>query len=647
MKHLTAVALLSALLFGGAFAVQGAAAPEGEILTVTSDYRPEMFHFDFQLPRLKEPEIVNAADFGLSAQSTPEKNAEAIEKISRHLNGKSNWKLILPGGEISVKPVFDKKLLEFRKSDDFIVEGNSTRFLFDEIDPAGKNGTPASSGYVTVEGCKRAILRNFTVGRDIRIAPMAFFGMVTEYDADTRTGKLQILSDESVAPQHVPHLGQLFNTTAERSRDLQRAVPAYGDHGFVKKWEMLSPKMLQFTMSYPQSTSYPGKYAMVSANPLAQYNGFVVGENDHLMLDGISVLCAPYTAFLPRGLNRHLIVRNCTVAPASANSYWAAQDGCDLSAQYYLFENNHIRRTFDDAMSADAGNVGAFTAGGVIRVSDHELIADKLQRFASFHWFVPGREIFLGSKNFHEKANLGKIVSVKWVNYYPGRPASWRCHITFEQKLPENIQYDDVLWLRFFEKGVAIYRNNLIEDCPRHGLWGGHGPALIENNVIRGSGYPAIMFQVCCRWGRWYKGLHMENIVIRNNRIYDASSLLRQPASVFIGGGYDTQTDGYSPADHNALVKNVVIENNIIDGNGQAGLGIWCASDVVIRNNIIRNTFQYPLVKGNVGNASIFVRNSKNVLLENNILMQDKAPAEPAYSCENSENVQKRNNTGF
>ena len=37
----------------------------------------------------------------------------------------------------------------------------------------------------------------------------------------------------------------------------------------------------------------------------------------------------------------------------------------------------------------------------------------------------------------------------------------------------------------------------------------------------------------------------------------------------------------------------------------------------------------------------------QNVLLENNILMQDKAPAEPAYSCENSENVQKRNNTGF
>ena len=94
-------------------------------------------------------------------------------------------------------------------------------------------------------------------------------------------------------------------------------------------------------------------------------------------------------------------------------------------------------------------------------------------------------------------------------------------------------------------------------------------------------------------------------------------------------------------------MKNVVIENNLIDGNGQAGLGIWCATDVIVRNNIIRNTFQYPLVKGNVGNASIFVRNSRNVVIEDNVLMQDKTPKEPAYSCENSENVQKRNNIGF
>ena len=633
------------LMIGAGIAAEPAV--EQEVLKVTADYNPEVFHFDFQMPQLNKPEIVNAADFGLSAKSTPEKNAEAIEKITAHLNGKSNWKLILPGGEISVKPAFEKTLFEFRKSNDFIVEGNNTRFLFDEVDTAIKGRMPKSSAYVTVEYCQRAIFRHFTVGRDIRIAPLAFFGMVTEYDAKTRTGKLQVTSDETVEPQHIPYLSSLFNTSPERSRDLERAVPGYGDYGFVKKWEMLSPKMLQFQLIHDQRTELPGKYVMVMNKPLASYNGFAVGKNDHLMFDGISVLGTPYTAFLPRGLNGHLIVRNCRVAPPTANSYWASQDGIDLHAQYYLFENNHIRRTYDDAMNVDAGNVGAFTAGGVIRVSDHELIADKLQHFVSGEWFPAGRNLVLGDKNFHEKADLGKIVSSKWVNYHKGTPAPWRCHITFEKKLPENIQYDDVLWLRFCDKGVAIFRNNLIEDCPRHGIWGGHGPALIENNVIRGSGYPAIMFQVCCRWGRWYKGLHMENIVIRNNRIYDASSLLRQPASVFIGGGYDTQTDGYSPADHNALVKNVVIENNIIDGNGQAGLGIWCASDVVIRNNIIRNTFQYPLVKGNVGNASIFVRNSKNVLLENNILMQDKAPAEPAYACENSENVQKRNNIGF
>ena len=646
MKNISAILITAALFLGGAAFAEETPAPQPEILKVTSDYKPEVFNFDFQLPCLNKPEVVNAADFGLSAKSTPLENAIAIEKISTHLLGKSNWKLILPGGEIAVKPIVDKKLFQFVGSKDFIVEGNSTRFLFDEIDPLPKKAQ-ACSAYVTVEKCERGILRNFKVGRDIRIAPLAFFGMVTEYDPETNTGKLQIQSDETVAEAHIPYLGQLFNTTAERTRDLERAVPVYGDHGFVKKWQMISPKILQFTMSYKQSASYPGKYAMVMVKPLAAYNGFVVGENDHLMLDGLSVLGAPYTAFLPRGINGHLIVRNCEVAPATANSYWSAQDGCDLSAIYYLFENNRIRRTFDDAMSTDAGRLGAFTAGGVIRVSDYELIADKLQRFASIHWFVPGRNITLGDKNFHKKHDLGPIVSATWENYYKTTPAPWRCHIKFEQKLPENIEYDDLLWLRFAEKGSGIYRNNLIEDCPRHGMWGGHGPALIENNVIRGTGYPAIMYQVCCRWGRWYKGLHMENIVIRNNRIYDSSSLLRQPASVFIGGGYDTQSDGYSPADNNALVKNVIIENNLIDGNGQAGLGIWCATDVIVRNNIIRNTFQYPLVKGNVGNASIFVRNSRNVVIEDNVLMQDKTPKEPAYSCENSENVQKRNNIGF
>ena len=281
MKHLSRLLFSAALFFLGAAFAEETPAPQPEILKVTSDYKPEIFSFDFHMPRLNNPELVNAADFGLSGKSTPEENALAIEKIANYLRGKSNWKLILPGGEIAVKPVAEKKLLHLTGCKDFIVEGNSTRFLFDEVEKALPRGkTRASSGYVTVEKCERGILRNFKIGRDIRIAPLALFGMITQYDPETRTGKLQVQSDECAREVDVPRLSSIFNTTAERPRDLERAIPAYGDHGFVKKWEMLSPKLLQFTLTQDQHTSCTGKYAMVMVKPVVPYNGFTVGEND-------------------------------------------------------------------------------------------------------------------------------------------------------------------------------------------------------------------------------------------------------------------------------------------------------------------------------------------------------------------------------
>ena len=87
MKHLSLLLFSAALFFGGTAFAEETPAPQPEILKVTSDYKPEIFSFDFHMPRLNNPELVNAADFGLSAKSTPEENALAIEKIANYLQG--------------------------------------------------------------------------------------------------------------------------------------------------------------------------------------------------------------------------------------------------------------------------------------------------------------------------------------------------------------------------------------------------------------------------------------------------------------------------------------------------------------------------------------------------------------------------------
>ncbi len=120
-----------------------------------------------------------------------------------------------------------------------------------------------------------------------------------------------------------------------------------------------------------------------------------------------------------------------------------------------------------------------------------------------------------------------------------------------------------------------VFRNNRVVAGRRIGVLAKGSGGLIENNVFEGLGGGAVEL-----WNAPYEGAGAVNYVIRGNTIEGCCRIRRLDAPIWIqafkSGG-------------DRLHRNILIENNTVDGYDECAMLIRDADAVTVRRNILKN----------------------------------------------------------
>jgi hypothetical protein len=575
------------------------------------------------------PELA-ARDFGFSTTSSPEQNATALDQLGQALTAQKASAVRFEPGDYPVQLRRGKAALVLAELADFTLKGNGARLVLRDAVQAG-----SAPGYLVIGNCQRLQVRALSLVWDWDNRPLAVVGRITEVGPEFL--RYEVVSGGQLQRDFVITGGREWDVASSR-----RSLAGYGAGNFAGgAAEIIDDKTLVFK-GRPAGQPQVGMATLLPIPPRWSGAGVVLtGNNDHLTFDRLELRGVPNTAFT--GASKHLWIHHSVVAPPRPGLFKACHDGFMPRANFYVFEDNEVSYCNDDVMNFEAARLGTFLGGGVLAHGTHSLVADHLQKFASAEGIVVGATAFLATRDFKPLPWRSRLKSFEWqLGYHPvqGRIPKNRCVLTFEDPVPSLEGYsskDLLLMIDQQNRGAFVVRNNQFNNNLCHGIWGGNGPGLIENNSFFHTGYPAIGVLMTLRWGRWYHGFYPEGLIIRGNRLEACNAVRRQPADLFVGASIDTpqrfETVNY------AVVKHVIIEDNEIRGSGQAAIGVFSAENVLVKNNRVIAPGRLPLVKEAVSPAAIFGLHVNGLKLSGNRIDGDDGSVRgiEMKQCENAD----------
>ncbi len=175
---------------------------------------------------------------------------------------------------------------------------------------------------------------------------------------------------------------------------------------------------------------------------------------------------------------------------------------------------------------------------------------------------------------------------------------------------------------------------------------------LIENNTVTGTMFPSIYVQLDTSFG---EGGFSSNVTIRGNTVKN-STVGKDMTTTINRNDYGAiSVNILLDRAHNGMLKNyshknIVIEDNVVDGT--AVYGIYCLNvdGLTVRNNKITNPFKYGVasIGSNIGvkpNSGIFIGQCMNVsVTDNTVTGGPEEITEAVQIHENVINVKENSN---
>ncbi|MEI7817827.1 MAG: right-handed parallel beta-helix repeat-containing protein, partial [Desulfuromonadales bacterium] len=264
------------------------------------------------------------------------------------------------------------------------------------------------------------------------------------------------------------------------------------------------------------------------------------------------------------------------------------------------------------------------TAGDLIEIRD---IDDQVKGTARVSSMQTVHRADLAGKNsdIHEKGG------------YP-LPYPWTPEDFLELKLDKNIPAaqlgDRIIALNRRNQG-AVIRNNHIRGIRARGIKIRATDVLVENNLVEDTTMSGI--ELAAERELLMLGAPQENIVIRGNRIRNISLYKSRggPATVVTNAGIrlihcgKTVNDQYSRESFSKVIanRNITIENNLIENTPYYAILCANASQVVIRDNVIRDANMMEPQTNALGfkpESAILVAASDHVTVGNNKITSGK-----------------------
>lgn len=596
--------------------------------------------FKVQQPIFNEL-VVSVADFGANPDMPANENGLAFEKAISKVRLTGASKLIIPTGRyrIRMEQPADILLKDLRN---VVIDGLGSELIF------SRHQQVKHEAYIALKECNTITIKNLIVDWDWDDFPIFAIARIIGVDKNSRTIEFQTTTPE--IPDEKPLLvgvnrewdpeinnrnpgkGFVFPQPAERERlektAADRIVLTVIDTNCIKK-----AKKGQFVQ-----LSFKPAYGTPSA--------FRINQSKHITFDNVTIYSSPYEAMNTGGVE-YLQIINCRIEPRPGTGHRiSTYGGLEIHSikGFFRLENCVLDGIGDDNLHLS----NHFLGGGLTKIDDHTVYANYLQRWMSVDLLWKGASFEMRRKNFSPTGWSSQIESFEYEYNVHKSLNAHRVKLRFKDPLPADFEEDNMLWNSDMNKGNFIIRNNEFRNGLCHALYIGLANGTIENNQFNNFAYPSLILNTVHRWGRWYLGTPINNVIIRNNVLTNNNTARRDPASLFVGGGYDAQPSDYTPVDY-PIVTNVLIENNTIENSTWSAFGTFSSENIVVRKNRFINSNTYPRNNRYNGFGSVYVTHARNILFEKNVIVDGEKSLDKGCFIDSltTTNVRCRKNKGF
>lgn len=557
-------------------------------------------------------QTLSAAHY-LSPENTGAQNAvgfaDLLAQVKNSYSGPAPiTKIDIPFGTYRIKPS-KQYAIHLKELSNLCVDGNGSHFVFEDSDRS-----TGSAAFFGLEQCDTIEFRNLSVDFDWESYPLFVIGEVTS--SDTATNSVTFRIDSHELPDAVTVAGgRSWDPEINNRSDTVGFVA----HHAAKSAEVLDEHTLRVTYPSPKSAqnAEAGQQFQFYFKPNFNASAFRMLNCKNMTLSNITIYSAPYeAAWNSAGDGYH--IENCRVIPAEGRRF-STYTGFETHSVKgnVIIENCEMSGVLDDNIHMS----NHFMGGENVKLDDYTVEMRHLQTFSFKDYFFEGARLSLCDEKHQPRGWSSTIESVTSVKEGVNDMATYT--VRFRDPLPATVSPTDKFIIEDYYNGSFILRNNRFFGGLCHALYIGLGNGTIENNTFDNFAYPSLVLTTVTRWERWHIGVGVENVVIRNNTMTRCNTAGRDPASLAVVAGVDKQPSDFYPAG-GYVIRNVLVENNVVDGSTGSAFALFSAEDIIVRNNQFLNSNTRPTTKARrEGWGNAYVSNAQNILWENNEIRND------------------------
>lgn len=500
---------------------------------------------------------------------------------------KAGGTVTLPAGRVRVEPV------RLQGAEGLTIVGDDTTLVFSNLDGFG----------LSFVDCRNLMLRGFSIDYD----PLPFTqGTITSRADDRSWFEFEVHAGyPDLSPDYLTKHPHVF------SADAPRWKPGAPDL-YPREVTALDPRHGRFTVN---PSTHALEFVEVGDRVVFnQRNGGTIRLTscDTVQVDGLTLLAGPGAGMLGRflrGENRFRFDIEPGPPPPGATeprlmSTCADAFNIAFARQGPVLEDSHFSFMGDDSVNLHGLTLAVIAAGEA-----HEWIVGRPYGTEPIDWLLePGdvvRRLDPVDYSIRGTATIAAVERLRSPEETWREPlkAAWprlSGNGTFYRlTLTEALEPVVGEWLDVPAAGVENWaiRNCTFADHRGRGarIMASHG--VIENCTFRRIKQSAISLGP--EYAFWRESGWVEDVVVRNNVLEDVCQGGMATAStqyvlgaIGVFARHEKDSEGQTAP---ALNRNLTIEGNTIDGCATAGIWVRAATDVVVRNNVVKNALRGDL----------------------------------------------------
>ena len=566
---------------------------ETRVPTAVPAARPEGLpagarEFDVELPRPKSDLVLDAADFGVSADNPD--NTGAFRKVFAAAKDRGAAKVILAPGDYRLA---DATSLVLEGFEDFTFDGQGARLI------SGRRQGP----FLHLRRCVRTRLMNFSVDWDWEKAPLA--SLVEIRAVGQGTVDLLFKDYDDFPNKQASFL--VLSPFDPVTRSI--GVEGMSTKGLAPFWGELAP--------------FPGEWIAPNVARLKtdtnglkagelyrlqhyyyQLNGILMESNEHLRLEHVTILSTPGHAFLVYGTQHHMLFDHVDIVapkddPRRVITCTADHLHIAQSRGFVKLENCEFSLGGDDIFNMH-------DCSGYARAIGAKTI--RTQNAPAYGMLKKGTKVELRHGDYSPTGFTGTVVETKAVQAGHGV-----FDITFEEEIPAEKEDGFVMFDKTFDTHNIIVRNCFFHDNRARGLLILARDVTVENNIFRRQEMGAIKIETGYTLNAWSEGYGVSNVVIRGNLFENqnpsGSNSLHRERTIY--AGIYLKRDPSEDVTDYPIIRDLLFEGNTFRNSCGVAAYVTSSQNVTFLDNVFEDPV--PRRRELPYRAQLFFANARDV----------------------------------